>query len=219
MKHLLIYSLLSATILAGCSTTDPYSGERKTSEATRKATIGAAAGAVLGVIVGDNKRSALRGAVAGAAIGGSIGYYQDQQEAELRARLSSTGVGVVRDGDNIRLSMPSNITFDIDRFDIRSGFYMTLEDISLVLRKYNQTQINIYGHTDATGGAEYNQLLSERRAQAVGDFLVANGISAQRIASFGYGEQYPIASNDNEEGRAQNRRVELELVPMAPSDR
>lgn len=213
MKKIALIAAIGAMVV-GCSTTDPYSGERKTSEATRKAALGAAAGAVLGVLVGDNKRSAVRGAVAGAAIGGSVGYYQDQQEAELRGRLESTGIGVVRDGDNIRLNMPSNITFDVDRYDIRSGFYNTLEDIALVLRKYPATQINIYGHTDATGGAEYNQVLSEKRAQSVGDFLVANGISSQRIASFGYGEQYPIANNDNAEGRAQNRRVELELVPI-----
>ncbi len=214
MNRLTTLAAITAIALAGCSTTDPYTGERKTSEATKGAAIGAAAGAVLGVLVGDNKRSAAKGAIAGAAIGGGIGYYQDRQEAELRKRLASTGVGIAREGDNIRLVMPSNITFDVDRFDVRPGFYNTLEDIALVLREYNQTQINIYGHTDATGGAEYNQVLSERRAQAVGEFLVSNGITAQRIASFGYGEQYPIASNDNAEGRAQNRRVELELVPI-----
>jgi outer membrane protein OmpA-like peptidoglycan-associated protein len=213
MKKLIIATLVSTTLF-GCSTTDPYTGERKTSEATRSAAIGAAAGAVLGVLVGDNKRSAARGAIAGAAIGGGIGYYQDQQEAELRKRLASSGVGIAREGDSIRLIMPSNITFDIDRYDVRAGFYDTLEDIALVLREYHQTQINIYGHTDATGGAEYNQVLSERRAQAVADFLVSNGISTQRIASFGYGEQYPIANNDSAAGREQNRRVELELVPL-----
>jgi outer membrane protein OmpA-like peptidoglycan-associated protein len=214
MQKLIMATVISAFTLVGCSTTDPYTGERKTSEATKSAAIGAAAGAVLGVLVGDNKRSAAKGAIAGAAIGGGIGYYQDRQEAELRKRLASTGVGIAREGDNIRLVMPSNITFDIDRYDVRPGFYNTLEDIALVLREYNQTQINIYGHTDATGGAEYNQVLSERRAQAVGEFLSANGISSQRIASFGYGEQYPVANNDSAEGRAQNRRVELELVPM-----
>lgn len=214
MQKLIMATVISAFTLVGCSTTDPYTGERKTSEATKSAAIGAAAGAVLGVLVGDNKRSAAKGAIAGAAIGGGIGYYQDRQEAELRKRLASTGVGIAREGDNIRLVMPSNITFDIDRYDVRPGFYNTLEDIALVLREYNQTQINIYGHTDATGGAEYNQVLSERRAQAVGEFLSANGISSQRIASFGYGEQYPVANNDSADGRAQNRRVELELIPM-----
>lgn len=217
MQKLILATVISTLTLVGCSTTDPYTGDRKTSEATKSAAIGAAAGAVLGVLVGDNKRSAAKGAIAGAAIGGGIGYYQDRQEAELRKRLASTGVSIAREGDNIRLVMPSNITFDIDRYDVRPGFYNTLEDIALVLREYSQTQINIYGHTDATGGAEYNQVLSEKRAQAVGEFLSANGISSQRIASFGYGEQYPVANNDSAEGRAQNRRVELELVPMTQS--
>jgi len=209
-----IASLVGVIAISGCSTTDPYTGERKTSQATQRSAIGAVTGAVLGAVVSGGKRSgAIKGAAAGALIGAGVGHYMDKQEAELRARLDATGVGIQREGNNIHLVMPSNITFDVDRFDIKADFYTTLEDVALVLREYNQTYINIYGHTDATGGAEYNQVLSEKRAMSVADFLSANGINPNRLASYGYGEQYPLASNDSSEGRATNRRVEIELKP------
>lgn len=214
LRQTIIATITSAIVLSGCSTTDPYTGERKTSEATQRGAIGAVTGAVLGAVVSGGKRSgAVKGAAAGALIGAGVGHYMDQQEAKLRARLAETGVGVKREGNNLRLIMPSNITFDVDKFDINANFYRTLEDVALVLREYNKTYINIYGHTDATGGAEYNQVLSEKRSSAVGEFLSANGINSGRIASYGYGEQYPVASNDDAAGRALNRRVEIEIVP------
>lgn len=214
LKPIIVGSMIGITLLSGCSTVDPYTGERKTSQATQRGTIGAATGAVLGAVVsGGSRGGTIKGAAAGALIGAGIGHYMDQQEAELRSRLASTGVGIERDGNNIRLIMPSNITFDVDRFEVKADFYNTLEDVALVLREYNKTLINVYGHTDATGGAEYNQVLSEKRAMSVAGFLQANGINGNRLASYGYGEQYPLVSNDSAEGRAINRRVEIELQP------
>lgn len=201
--------------LAACSTTDPYTGEQKTSNASKDAAIGAVAGAVLGAIVDHKNRDsgAIKGAILGAAVGGGIGQYTDEQEALLRRKLQGSGVSVSRTGNTIKLIMPSNVTFDVDQYHIRGEFYSTLDSVAEVLKGYDKTRINVYGHTDATGGAEYNQVLSERRAQSVGQLLSSHGVGTQRITTYGYGEQYPIASNDTEEGRQLNRRVELELIP------
>jgi len=215
MKHWL--ALLLLTTLVGCTTLDPYTGEEKTSNTAK----GAGAGAVIGAVVGaasasdeDRKKGAVTGAVAGAAIGGGIGNYMDRQEAKLRQRLEGTGVRVRREGDTIELIMPGNITFGTDRSAIRSDFYPVLNSVTTVLKEFDQTAIRVAGHTDSTGPSDYNQTLSEQRAQSVGSYLVNQGIAAGRVQTTGYGERYPIASNETETGRAQNRRVELELVPL-----
>ena len=138
----------------------------------------------------------------------------DQQEAELRAQLASTGVSVTRVGNNIILNMPSNITFATDQDTVIPAFYSTLNSVALVLRKYNQTLINVYGHTDSTGSDQYNQALSQRRANAVSSYLATQGVSQQRMIAQGFGESRPIADNSSEAGRAQNRRVEIQIVPL-----
>lgn len=212
----LVVGVLTAT---ACTTTDPYTREEKTSKATKGAAIGAAAGAVAGAISGDDsrerKKRALIGAGVGAIAGGSIGYYMDVQEAKLRERLEGTGVSVTRDGDNIILNMPGNVTFDVDRSEIRSDFNDVLDSVALVLEEYEKTLIEVSGHTDSTGSADYNYALSERRANAVANYLRGQGIQQQRFLIIGHGESLPIASNDTEQGRRQNRRVELTLVPLA----
>ena len=214
-KHILITSLVM--LLVACASTDPYTGQQKTSNTAKGAGIGAIAGAVVGAATSskdDRKKGALIGAAGGAAIGGGIGYYMDRQEAALRAKLEGTGVRVVREGENIRLVMPSNVTFGVDRHEVRPEFYGTLESVAIVLAEFNKTNIRIAGHTDSSGSAEYNQTPSERRASSVGSFLSSHGVLAGRIYTTGYGKRYPIASNDTAEGRQANRRVELELVPI-----
>lgn len=211
--------VLAGTIgLAGCQTTDPYTGEQRTSRATQGAVIGAAAGAVVGVISGDDsrerrKRALILGGV-GALAGGAVGAYMDQQEAKLREQLRGTGVSVTRDGDNIILNMPGNVTFATNSADINAGFYQVLDSVGLVLNEYDKTVVEIAGHTDSVGSASYNLELSQRRASSVGAYLNSRGVSNERLLLVGYGLTRPIASNDTAEGRAQNRRVEITLLPV-----
>lgn len=215
MKKITLAICIAA--LSACATTDPYTGEKKTSNATTGAVIGAVAGAAIGVASSSKKdrgKGALTGAVAGGAIGGGIGHYQDRQEAELRQRLEGSGVRVVREGDTISLVMPGNITFDTDQYAIRDEFYPVLDSVASVLREFNKTAVQIGGHTDSTGSDSYNQLLSERRALSVKEYLAQNKVAYNRLQSAGYGPRYPIASNGTSTGRAQNRRVEIDLVPM-----
>ena len=215
MKKLLLIALVGA--LTACMSTDPYTGQQKTSNTAKGAGIGAVTGAIIGAATSsddDRKKGVITGAVAGAAVGGGIGYYMDRQEAALRAKLEGTGVRVVREGDSIRLVMPSNITFGVDRYEVRPEFYNTLESVALVLKEFNKTNIRIAGHTDSTGSSEYNQTLSERRAASVGQLLISQGIASGRVWTTGYGERYAIADNSTEYGRQANRRVELELVPI-----
>ncbi len=217
MKKTILAFAVATVGLSGCMTYDPYTGEEKTSSATKGSIIGAIGGAAVGAATSsrsDRGKGALIGAASGAAVGGGIGYYMDRQEAQLRQRLEGTGVRVVRNGDQIELVMPGNVTFDTNQSTIRPGFNDTLESVSLVLKEFDQTIIQIEGHTDSTGAESYNQLLSERRASSVRDFLLNQGIEPRRTRAVGYGQRYPIASNDSASGREQNRRVELTLVPM-----
>lgn len=217
MKKTILAFAVATVGLGGCMTYDPYTGEEKTSSATKGSIIGAIGGAAIGAATSsksDRGKGALIGAAGGAAIGGGVGYYMDKQEAELRHQLEGTGVRVVRNGDEIELVMPGNITFDLNESSIKSSFGGTLESVALVLREYDKTIIQIEGHTDSSGSDSYNQLLSERRASSVRDFLLNQGIEPKRTRAVGYGERYPVASNDTASGREQNRRVELTLVPM-----
>nr|WP_282104228.1 OmpA family protein [Marinobacter alexandrii] len=198
-------------------TYDPYTGEEKTSSATKGSIIGALGGAAIGAATSsksDRGKGALIGAAGGAAIGGGIGYYMDKQEAQLRRKLEGSGVRVVRNGDQIELIMPGNITFDLNQSSIKPSFTDTLESVGLVLKEFDKTIIQIEGHTDSSGSQSYNQLLSEQRAGSVRDFLLNQNIAPKRTRAVGYGERYPLASNDSAAGREQNRRVELTLVPM-----
>ena len=203
--------LFVATLVTGCSI-DPYTGEQKVSNTGIGAGTGAAVGAVTGVLLGGGQ-GALIGAAAGSVLGGGIGYYMDRQEAQLRARLEGTGVRVQRQGDNLNLIMPGNITFATDSSDINSNFYAILDSVAIVLNEFDKTSINISGYTDSTGGDMYNQELSERRASSVASYMVSSQVLHGRIQARGFGKRYPIASNDTAMGRAQNRRVEISIRP------
>lgn len=211
-------SLALVVAFTGCTTMDPYTREEETSKATKGAAIGAAAGAVVGAVSGDSGRErrkrALIGAGVGAVAGGSVGYYMDRQEAKLREQLEGTGVSVIRDGDNVILNMPGNVTFDVDSATIRPAFTEVLDSVGLVLEEYDKTLVEVAGHTDSTGSAQYNQQLSERRATSVANYLRGRGIRSDRFLAIGHGESLPIASNETQQGRQQNRRVELTLVPL-----
>lgn len=204
--------------LPGCQTTDPYTGQQKTSNTTKGAAIGAGVGAAIGLITGDSsserKKRALILAGAGGLAGGAVGNYMDRQEAKLRAQLQGTGVSVTRSGDNIILNMPGNVTFKTNSADINASFYQVLNSVALVLKEFDKTVVDIAGHADSTGADDKNLELSQRRAGSVSSYLGAQGINAQRLIAVGYGESRPIASNDTAEGRTLNRRVEITLVPV-----
>jgi len=218
INALLVPVLGAAILLSGCETLDAYSGESETSKATRGALIGAAAGAVVGLVSGDDaverRQRALIGAGVGALAGGSIGYYMDKQEAKLRAELEGTGVSITRIGDNITLNMPGNVTFATDSSDLRPAFFEVLKSVGKVLKEFDQTVVEVAGHTDSTGSEEYNQGLSERRADSVSRYLQARGINDQRMITVGMGELWPVAKNDSTAGRQSNRRVEITMVPV-----
>lgn len=206
-----IFVLITLLFLTGC-VTDPYTGERKMSKTAMGAGLGALAGAGVGALAGDTK-GAMIGAGIGALAGGSVGYYMDRQETKLRERLQGTGVSVTRQGDNLILNMPGDITFAVDQSDIKPAFYDVLNSVVLVLNEFEKTSIHITGYTDSTGSFEYNIKLSERRAQSVASYLQAQQVHPARLVTYGKGPEKPVASNDTEAGRARNRRVELMLVP------
>jgi outer membrane protein OmpA-like peptidoglycan-associated protein len=217
VRNGLIVALL-AGIVSGCTTTNAYTGEKQVSKTTKGAGIGALAGAAIGALTGDNgkerRKRALIGAGVGALAGGAVGNYMDRQEAKLRAQLQGTGVSVTRDGQNIILNMPGNITFATGSADLNSGFFGVLDSVALVLKEYDKTIIDVAGHTDSVGSDAINQTLSERRAQTVGTYLRSKGVNDQRIATAGFGKTHPVASNETPDGRQQNRRVELTLTPL-----
>lgn len=206
--------LVGATALAGCATTT-YQEHPK---ATTGVAVGAASGAVLGnVLAGSGKRTqgALIGAAVGALAGGLIGNYMDEQERALREQTAGSGIEVQRQGDNILLNLPEGVTFDVGRANIKPQFYGALDAVAGTLNQYDQTRIEISGHTDSTGAAAFNQRLSEDRADSVKSYLASRGVAFGRMYAVGYGPSRPVADNSTADGRARNRRVEIMVIPTS----
>jgi outer membrane protein OmpA-like peptidoglycan-associated protein len=211
-----------AALLTGCQATqrqNATTGEMETNSATKGAIIGAISGVVAGLATGDNaterRQHALIGAFGGAAVGGGIGYYFDQQEAALRQSLLNSGVQVQRVGENeLRLIMKNGIGFDTGSSQLNYSIYNTLNGVAKILVEYPETSLVIEGHTDSTGSDRTNQVLSEKRAESVRQYLVARGVAAGRAISRGLGERHPICSNLNKQGRQCNRRVEIKILPL-----
>ncbi|RZA20951.1 MAG: OmpA family protein [Lysobacteraceae bacterium] len=208
-----------AAFTAGCAT---YTGQTNDpndpNRTQRGALIGAAIGAAAGLLSGDDaverRQRAMVGAGIGALAGGGIGAYQDRQEAELRRETAGTGIDVSRDGDVIKLNLPDGVTFDFAKYDLKPQFFPALNTIAGTLKEYNQTIVEVSGHTDSIGSDAANQTLSERRANAVSSYLIGQGVVRERFEVVGMGERYPVASNDTDSGRALNRRVEIRLLPL-----
>ena len=216
MKSLLLRNSLvitgAALVLSACNTINPYTGESQTSRALK---YGAISGAVCGLIgAADSGQHARNAALGCGAIGAGVGAYMDVQEAELRQELQGTGVQVTRNGDQLDLIMPGNITFNTNEFGLRSDFLDVLDSVGVILYKYKDTRLRVTGHTDSTGAADYNYNLSNRRATSVANHLAAGGVDQSRLIVQGMGPDQPIASNANESGRAMNRRVELQIVAI-----
>jgi outer membrane protein OmpA-like peptidoglycan-associated protein len=199
-----VLAMLSGCAVDGMNKTATYGG------------IGVLAGAATGALVGSHNRGkgALIGALVGGAAGTGYGYYADKQEAELRSKLANSGVDVQRQGDQIKLIMPGSVTFSSNSSDVASQFYNPLNQVATSLKQYDQSSIEIVGHTDSVGARQRNLDLSLLRAQSVGNYLIAQGVNGTRINSRGAGPDQPVASNADEYGRTQNRRVEINLRPM-----
>jgi len=214
MKKQVVMLVAGAFFVASC-TTNPYTGETEVSKTGLGAGLGAIAGGISGALIGGGKRSSiLIGAGVGALVGGGIGSYMDKQESELRERLRDSGVSVTRVGDDIILNMPGNVTFSSDRAELKPAFFEVLNSVALVLNEYNRSLIDIDGHTDSDGPEDYNLDLSTQRARAVADYLTSQRVDPQRMQVRGLGEREPIASNRTARGKAQNRRVEIKIVPL-----
>lgn len=206
-------ALASSALLVAACTTNPYTGEQQASKA---ATYGAGAAAVCGLVGAiDSGKHARNAALGCGIVGAGVGAYMDVQEAKLREQLQGTGVQVVREGDNIRLIMPGNITFETDSYNLRGSFYPVLNSVAEVLAKYADTTMRVTGHTDNTGSRAYNQTLSEKRAASVADYLATRQVDRTRMMVQGMGFDQPIADNSSAEGRAANRRVELYILPRS----
>nr|WP_162046468.1 OmpA family protein [Vibrio taketomensis] len=221
MKKLTI-ALAMTIALSGCQATqrqNATTGEYETNSTTSGAIIGAIAGVAVGLATGDNaderRKNALIGAAGGAAIGGGAGYYFDQQEAALRKSLLDSGVQVQRVGENqLVLRMENGIGFQSSSYQLDASIHRTLQGVARILVEYPDTSLVIEGYTDSTGNDAMNQTLSERRAESVRNYLVQQGVAPGRAISRGYGERFPLCTNDTTAGRACNRRVEIKILPL-----
>ena len=213
-----ILILSAASLLAVTACTDPahLGGTDPNKNARQGAFLGGILGAGIGALTADDKaKGAVIGGVAGAATGAIAGSFLDQQEADLRRDLQNDDIRITNTGDRLIVTMPQDILFAVDSAAVNSGLRRDLLTVAQSLQDYPQSRVQVEGHTDNTGSAEYNQSLSERRANAVADVLMEGGVPFSRIETFGRGESEPVASNLTPEGRAQNRRVEIVILPTS----
>ena len=220
IKHRISVAVTVASIGLAACVTDPNTGQQTISRGGGGALAGAGAGALLGALLGgrNNRAEVLIGTGIGALAGGAIGGYMDKQERELRARTAGTGIEVERQGDEINMRLPSGISFDFNSASVRPEFRATLDQVAQTLASYQSTFVDVSGHTDAIGTVQVNQRLSEQRARSVADYLSFQGVNRARVATRGFGKSNPIASNDTDQGRAQNRRVEIKISPVTEQD-
>lgn len=218
-------ALATSVLLSACATGGSYVQQDQNGNPTQQrnrtgtgALIGTAIGVAAGLLSGNSaterRQHAMVGAGIGALSGAAIGNYQDRQERALRERTANTGIDVQRQGDNITLNLPDGITFDFGKSTLKPQFYSALNGVAGTLAEYNQTMIEVVGHTDSVGSDAYNLQLSKQRADSVAAYLEGQGVQAVRIQTLGAGKAYPIADNSTEAGRAQNRRVEIRVVPL-----
>lgn len=221
MKKIISIITLAA-LMTGCQATqrqNATTGEMETNSATKGAIAGVLAGVAVGLATGDDakerKKYALRGAAAGGLIGAGTGYYMDQQEEALRLKLANSGVQVRRIGENeLQLVMENGIGFSSGSYSLSSNIYSTLNGIALILVEYPDTRLDIIGHTDSSGSDATNQKLSEQRAQSVANYLIRQNVASGRVASKGFGERFPICTNSTSQGKACNRRVEINILSL-----
>jgi outer membrane protein OmpA-like peptidoglycan-associated protein len=208
---------ISLVALGGC-VTDPNTGERTVSRTAIGGVGGAGLGYLLGSIIGG-KTARIVGAGIGGAAGGYVGYRMDEQIRKLDEVTAGTGVDVTEtpNGDGILVNLPE-VTFAVDSTTISPAMRDVLDRVAASMIEYPNSLIDVMGHTDSTGSDAYNLDLSRRRAEAVTNFLVSRGVARSRVESIGYGEQYPVADNTTEDGRARNRRVEIRITPVTQQD-
>ncbi len=205
LKPILVLPLAAVLTLSACETTGP---KQRTG-----ATIGAVTGGLFGAAIGGSAASTAVGAVAGGIVGGAIGQGLDQQATELRGAFGDNRIGVVNTGSALVVTMPQDILFATDSANLTGALQSDLAVLARHLQKYRNSAVQVIGHTDNVGDANYNLNLSRRRAAAVTAVLVSNGVSSGRVVTVGRGEDQPIASNLTAQGRAQNRRVEIIIIP------
>jgi outer membrane protein OmpA-like peptidoglycan-associated protein len=213
--RLFVMAIGAASLALSACATDPATGERISRNTARGAAVGAIAGAGAGVLAGGNDtRNAAIGAAVGAIAGAAVGGYMDRQEAELRRRTAETQIEVARNGDQIELRMPADVTFAVNQSNIQSAFYPSLNEVARTLTDFPSTAVDIIGHADSDGSDSYNQQLSERRAASVRDYLSTQGVQTVRMVASGRGESDPLVPNTTAANKAQNRRVQILLTPV-----
>ena len=205
--------------LSACTGPERFEGQNSYEKTQKGALIGGLAGAVGGMITGtdaeDKRNRVLKGAIIGGGAGAIIGNQLDKQEAELRNAMGNDNVLIQNTGDRLIVTLPQDILFAVDSTALRPDLMSDISALAANLRSYPNTTVQVIGHTDNTGAANYNRSLSVGRANSVANALVGNGVSRSRIIATGRGEDQPVASNLTAEGRAQNRRVEIVILPNA----